>query len=41
LQEAVRRLDASRCNPVASEPKTDRAPHSNGDTEASTQPLVN
>jgi len=41
LQEAMRRLDASRCNPVASESETDRAPHRNGDTGAGTQPLVN
>ena len=41
LQEAMRRLDASRCNPVASESDTDRAPHRNGDTRAGTQPLVN
>jgi integrase len=31
LQDAMRRLDASRCKPVASEPETDRAPHGNAD----------
>ena len=41
LQDAMRRLDASRCKPVATGTETDRAPHGNdGDADAD-QPLVN
>ena len=41
LQEAMRRLDASRCNPVASETETDRAPRRNGEGAEGPEPLVN
>ena len=41
LQDAMRRLDASRCKPVASETETDRAPHGNADEATTAQPLVN
>jgi integrase len=41
LQDAMRRLDASRCNPVASETRIERAPTRNDDAENTTQGLVN
>ncbi len=40
LQEAMRRLDASRCKPVASEGSVERAPHRNENDENTTQGLV-
>ena len=41
LQESMRRLDASRCNPIASEAQIDRTPHRNEGTTETAQPLVN
>jgi integrase len=41
LQDAMRRLDASRCNPLANDGETDRAPLSNGPTGNGTEALVN
>lgn len=41
LQDAMRRLDASRCKPVASEGDTDPAPLRNEDAGEVRQPLVN
>jgi hypothetical protein len=41
LQDAMRRLDASRCNPVASDGIVERAPHSNDRETNTAQPLVN
>lgn len=41
LQDAMRRLDASRCKPVASEGQTERAPLRNEHDENTVQGLVN
>jgi len=41
LQDAMRRLDPSRCRPVASEGETERAPLRNEQTGNSVQALVN
>ena len=41
LQDAMRRLDASRCKPVASEEETDRAPLRNDSTTGAAQRLIN
>jgi len=41
LQDSMRRLDASRCNPVASEGETDRAPLLQRDGAEGTQRLIN
>jgi integrase len=41
LQDSMRRLDASRCKPVASEGETDRAPVRNEGGAEAPQPLVN
>ncbi len=41
LQDAMRRLDASRCNPVANEGETDPAPLSNGEQVVAEQVTVN
>jgi integrase len=41
LQDAMRRLDASRCKPVASEGSIERAPDRNEQGENVSQPLVN
>jgi integrase len=41
LQDSMRRLDDSRCNPVANEPLADHAPLRNGDADESPKHLVN
>jgi len=41
LQDAMRRLDASRCKPVASESETDRAPLRNERAANEPQGLIN
>jgi len=41
LQDAMRRLDASRCQPVASEGETERAPLRNEQTGNAVRALVN
>jgi integrase len=41
LQEAMRRLDASRCNPVAIQPAAERAPRLQRTATDASQPLVN
>jgi hypothetical protein len=41
LRDAMRRLDASRCKPVASEAETERAPLRNEQTDNTVQGLVN
>ena len=41
LQEAMRRLDASRCNPVANETETERPPVSNEETASVSNLLRN
>jgi hypothetical protein len=41
LQDAMRRLDASRCNPVANESPIDRAPLGNGEQQWGDQVTVN
>jgi integrase len=41
LQDAMRRLDDSRCKPVAKQADIEQAPLGNEDTEDAPQPLVN
>ena len=41
LQDAMRRLDASRCNPVASKGEIEQAPPRNEGTRETDQELVN
>jgi len=41
LQDAMRRLDAARCNPVADESPTDQAPLRNGGQTDGDQVTVN
>jgi len=41
LQDAMRRLDAARCNPVASQTQIDRAPLRNEQQVEASQGLVN
>ena len=41
LMESMRRLDDSRCNPVANEPATEHKPLSNGESPESANDLVN
>jgi hypothetical protein len=41
LQDAMRRLDASRCNPVAKKPETEHPPLGYGETSDRAQATVN